>query len=107
MRGLDHPESPMPIDQKQRRHLKGLAHHLKPVVMIGQHGLSEGVTAELDVALEAHELIKVRISAADKAQRQSMIETICKRNHAEFIHAIGHVAVFYRRHPKKPKIGLS
>jgi len=97
----------MPIDQKQRRHLKGLAHHLKPVVMIGQQGLSEGVTAELDVALEAHELIKVRISAADKVERRSMIDAICSNNNAEFIHAIGHVAIFYRRHPKKPKVTLS
>lgn len=97
----------MQIDQKQRRHLKGLAHHLKPVVMIGQHGLSEGVIAELDVALEAHELIKVRISAADKDERRTMIDTICNKNNAEFIHAIGHVAIFYRRHPKKPKISLA
>lgn len=97
----------MPVDQKQRRHLKGLAHHLKPVVMIGQHGLSEGVTAELEVALEAHELIKVRISAADRDQRKAMIGQICSQNGADFIHAIGHVAVFYRRHPKHPKISIS
>ena len=96
----------MTIDQKQRRHLRGLAHHLKPVVMIGQHGLSDGVTAELEVALEAHELIKVRISAADRDQRKAMIGQICRRNNADFVHAIGHVAVFYRRHPKRPKIAL-
>ncbi len=96
----------MPITQKQRRHLKGLAHHLKPVVMIGQHGLSEGVFNELDVALEAHELIKIRIGAEDREARREMIEQLCTKSGAEFIHAIGHVAILYRRHPKKPKIAL-
>ena len=96
----------MPIDQKQRRHLKGLAHHLKPVVMIGQHGLTEAVTAELAQALESHELIKIRISGADREQRKAMIEQICAASGADFIHAIGHVAVIYRRHPRQPKIVL-
>ncbi len=96
----------MSIDQKQRRHLKGLAHHLKPVVMIGQHGLSDAVIAELELALESHELIKVRISGADREQRKAMIDRICDRCGADFVHAIGHVAVVYRRHPKQPRIAL-
>ena len=94
----------MPISEKQRRHLKGLAHHLKPVVIIGQHGLSEGVTGEIDAALDAHELIKVRVNAADRDERKAMIEAICEQNKADFVNAIGHVAIFYRRHPKKPKL---
>ena len=96
----------MSITEKQRRHLKGLAHKLKPVVMVGQNGLTDGVFNELDIALEAHELIKVRVNAGDREERQAMLDQISKRTSALLVHRIGHVAVFFRRHPKKPKIEL-
>ncbi len=96
----------MQLTPKQKRHLKGLAHHLKPVVMSGQHGLTEGVLNEIEIALEAHELIKVRIAAGDKDERKGILETICNSSKAELVQSIGHVAVYYRRHPKKPKIEL-
>jgi len=96
----------MPITEQQRRKLKKLVHHLKPVVMIGHNGLSEGVLNEIDIALDSHELIKLRLSGGDKDERKDMIESICAQTDADFIHSIGHVAAFYRRHPKKPKISL-
>lgn len=96
----------MSITEKQRRHLRGLAHHLKPVVMVGQKGLSEGVFNELDIALESHELVKLRISAADREERREMITALGQQSGSELIQTIGQVAVLYRRHPKKPKIKL-
>ena len=96
----------MPITEQQRRKLKKLVHHLKPVVIIGQKGLSESVLNEIDIALDAHELIKVKLSGSDRDERKEMIENICTQTDADFIHSIGHVAAFYRRHPKKPKISI-
>ncbi len=96
----------MPITQAQKRQLKSLGHHLKPVVMVGQHGLTENVLTEIGIALDAHELIKVRVSGADRDERKAMLETICSQCQAELIQSIGHVAVFFRRNRKKPKIDL-
>ena len=95
----------MPITQAQRRHLRKLAHHLKPVVIIGNAGLSEGVLGEIDTALAHHELIKVRVNAADRDERQAMIERIAQATGADWVLSIGHVAAFYRA-AEKPKIVL-
>ncbi len=95
----------MPITQSQRRHLRKLAHHLKPVVIIGNAGLSEGVLGEIDAALAHHELIKVRVNAADREERQAMIERIAQATGADWVLSIGHVAAFYRA-AEKPKIVL-
>jgi RNA-binding protein len=96
----------MPLTQSQRRHLKGLAHHLKPVVMIGQHGLTENVLNEIEIALDAHELIKVRVSGADRDDRKTILKTIGETCSAELVQSIGHVAVFFRRNREKPRIEL-
>ena len=96
----------MPITEKQRRHLKSLAHHLNPVVIVGQHGLSESVIKETVLTLETHELIKVRINAGDRHERTEMITEISDRTGAELVQTIGHVAVFYLRNPEKPGIRL-
>ncbi len=96
----------MPLTQKQRRHLKGLVHHLRPVVLVGQHGITESLLAELDAALLAHELIKIRVSAADREERKQMLEQLCQSSGAELVHSIGHTAALYRRHPRNPKIAL-
>ncbi|MCG8427348.1 MAG: ribosome assembly RNA-binding protein YhbY [Chromatiales bacterium] len=96
----------MTITDKQKRHLKGLAHHLKPVVIIGQNGLTPAVINEIDIALGAHELIKVRVNAGDRDERQSLTNAICDETKAQLVQTIGHIAVFYRRHPKQPKVAL-
>jgi RNA-binding protein len=96
----------MPITEKQRRHLKGLAHHMKPVVIVGQNGLTDNLFSELRSALDTHELIKVRVNAGDRGDRRKMVDAISKRCDAELIQTIGHVAAFYRRHPKHPRIRL-
>lgn len=95
----------MSLSPKQIRHLRSLAHHLKPVVWVGQHGIRESVIEEIKVALEAHELIKVKLSA-EKAERIQMIETITGATHAALVQHIGQIAVLFRRNEEKPKIVL-
>ncbi|MET0025958.1 MAG: ribosome assembly RNA-binding protein YhbY [Sedimenticola sp.] len=96
----------MPLSNPQKRHLKGLAHSQKPVVMVGQHGLTEGVFNELEIALDTHELIKVRISAGDRDERDEMLTVLVEKSSAELVQRIGNIAVLYRHNPKKPKIVL-
>lgn len=94
----------MPLSQKQKRHLKGLAHSLKPVVMVGQSGLSEGMLNEFVIALDHHELIKVKVAAGDRELRDSMIAQMQQSSGgAELVQRVGNMAVFYRHNPKKKK----
>jgi len=95
----------MAVNDKQKRYLKGLAHPLKPVVMIGNKGLTENVLAEIDKALEQHELIKVRVSGLEKEDRAAMVDEITLKSSANLIVIIGHIAVLYRP-AKEPTIQL-
>ncbi|ASF47163.1 ribosome assembly RNA-binding protein YhbY [Methylovulum psychrotolerans] len=85
------------VDKKQ---LRANAHTLKPVVMIGQSGLTDAVLAEIELALDSHELIKVKIRA-ERDERKLISEKICGATGAELIQAIGQIAVLYRLNPKK------
>ena len=87
----------MSINNKQRKALKAKAHHLKPVIRIGQHGVSEGVIAETNIALDTHELIKVQIQQGERTERHSAIEALCQQTEAELVHAIGKVFIIYRQ----------
>lgn len=79
------------------KQLKAQSHSLKPVVIIGNNGLTEAVHQEIECALEAHELIKIKINANDKAERQVMVDAICSTNQAVCVNQIGHIAAFYRK----------
>lgn len=92
----------MPLNNTQIRALRKQVHSLKPVVIIGQHGLTESVLSEIDQALEHHELMKVRVNASDRAARQDMIEGICQATGAELIQSVGHIAALFRRRRNKP-----
>lgn len=94
------------LTKLQKRHIKALAHALDPVVIIGANGLTQAVLDELERAIAHHELIKVRINAADRLERDGMIAQIGRTLTAEPVQRIGHVAVFYRRHPERPRIQL-
>jgi RNA-binding protein len=96
----------VPLSDAQRRHLRALAHHLKPVVMIGQQGLHPAVHQEIDLALTAHELIKVRVAAGDRAERAALIDAITAHSGAELVQTIGHMAVLFRRNQNQPKVAL-
>ncbi|HET7395256.1 MAG TPA: ribosome assembly RNA-binding protein YhbY [Gammaproteobacteria bacterium] len=94
------------LTEKQKLHLRGLAHHKQPVVRTGNAGLTANVLMEIDNALAAHELVKVKLVADDRAARLAMIDAICTKTKSTCVQQIGHVASFYRRHPDKPKITL-
>jgi RNA-binding protein len=95
----------MKLSDAQKRHLRTLGHHLKPVVRVGQHGLKDSVLAEIGLALDAHELIKVKI-VADRDARAKLGGEICTRTNAQLIHAIGQMVILFRRNEKQPKIAL-
>jgi RNA-binding protein len=86
----------MALSNKQKKFLKARAHSLKPVVIVGAAGVTEGVINEIDNSIEHHELIKVRLNASNREDQQAMIDSICQSAHAELVNRIGHVAIFYR-----------
>lgn len=92
------------LNEKQKKTLRGLAHKLKPVVMLGSAGLSQGVKDALEEALTHHELIKVRVSAGDRDEREQIIKSILELSGAELIQRVGHIATLYRRNPDEPVI---
>ena len=75
----------MAVNDKQKRYLRGLAHPLKPVVMLGNKGLTDNVHAEIDNALSRHELIKIKISGAEKAERLAILNAIADTNSADLV----------------------
>ncbi|MEG3638348.1 ribosome assembly RNA-binding protein YhbY [Magnetococcus sp. PR-3] len=83
----------------QRKHLKGLAHSLKPVVFVGKEGVTESVQAAIEEALLIHELIKVRFLDF-KEQRKDLAKDLAKDSKSEFVGMIGHLAILYRMHPE-------
>ena len=89
----------MKLDGYQRRHLRGLAHHLKPIVQVGKAGVSPTVIAAVDQALETHELIKVRL-AGDKAEKREMISEFEDKLGCSEVGLVGHVTTLYREHPE-------
>ncbi|MCC4263673.1 ribosome assembly RNA-binding protein YhbY [Oceanimonas baumannii] len=87
----------MTLNNKQRQYLKGLAHSLKPVVLLGQHGLTEGVLAEIDLALNHHELIKVKVAAEDRDVKKLIMDAIVRESGAIKVQTIGHMLTIYRQ----------
>lgn len=86
----------MQLNSKQIAHLRGLAHTLNPVVMIGNNGLTESVLKEIDVSLNAHELIKVQVAGDDRKLRKSLLAEIAEKANAVAVQHIGKQLVFYR-----------
>lgn len=85
------------MDTSFKQALKAKAHHLKPVVLLGAKGLTEAVIAETEVALLAHELIKVKINGAEKEDRIQMAHELCDTLKADLIQLIGNTAIIYRK----------
>jgi RNA-binding protein len=90
----------MQLTEKQRRHLKGLAHPLKPVILIGNAGLTDAVVAETSRALADHELIKVRLPGQDREERDAALRSLAERTGSAFVTRIGHIAVLFRQREK-------
>lgn len=96
----------VPLQGKQIRYLKSLAHHLEPVVTVGKEGTSDAVVAATREALLTHELIKVRLPQAEKEERTAMADQLSAALDAHLVGTIGRIALLYRRHPSEPQIKL-
>jgi len=95
----------MALTPSRRSELRAQAHKLDPVVIIGDKGLTDQVVAEIDRALNAHELIKVRAASADRGTRGAWMEAICERLMAQPVQQIGKVLAIYREKPEEEKPG--
>lgn len=93
------------ITPAQRRHLRGLAHSLKPVVMIGHHGLTPAVVREATLSLAHHELIKIRVLGDDRELREQWITQLCEELGAASVQHVGKLLVLYKP-AEKPVIKL-
>ncbi|MGC1522559.1 MAG: YhbY family RNA-binding protein [Steroidobacteraceae bacterium] len=96
----------MALTEKQRKHLRRLAHPLNPLVMLGNAGLTDAVVAELDRTLTDHELVKVSARVGERASRDAALDSLASRTGAEIVQRIGNVGVFYRRRQGLAKILL-
>lgn len=94
------------LTNPQKRYLKGLAHDLRPTILVGAKGVTPSLLAELDAVLEQHELIKVKISAEDRETRDLWIEEMVKAGQAGLVTRIGNIAVMFRRSKTKPFVIL-
>lgn len=92
------------LDSTQRRHLRSLAHPLKPIVFVGEAGISPAVAKALDEALGAHELVKVRLR--QPGDKKAAARELAEVSGAALCGVVGHTVVLYRPHPEEPKIEL-
>ena len=95
----------MALNVKQRQHLKALAHHRKPVVQVGNAGITAAVIKEIELALGHHELIKIRLPGVEREARSEMLKKICAAATADAVQEIGRLAVIYRP-AEKPRLKL-
>ncbi|MCG3812520.1 ribosome assembly RNA-binding protein YhbY [Photobacterium damselae] len=87
----------MNLSTKQKQYLKGLAHNLKPVVLMGANGLTEAVLAEIEIALDHHELIKVKVASEERETKLLIVDAIIRETKAEKVQVIGKTLVLYRQ----------
>ncbi|MCK4840460.1 MAG: ribosome assembly RNA-binding protein YhbY [Methylococcales bacterium] len=91
------------MNSEKKKQFKAQAHLLKPVIIVGQAGLTESVLKEIEITLDTHELIKIKIRA-DKEHRNQICDQIITESKAELIQSIGQVIVIYRKKPEAKKI---
>ncbi len=90
----------------QRRQLRGLAHHLSPVVQVGQNGVTDELMNAVDHALERHELIKVRIQEGAPVDRKDAGPLLAQGTGSHEVGVVGRIVILYRRHPERPSVPL-
>lgn len=93
----------MSLTQEQKKQFKSIGHHLKPVVMIADNGLTDSVLAELDRALNDHELIKIQLRLGERDDRKAIIDELCQKSSSLLVQSIGKVALVYRKNPQPNK----
>lgn len=91
---------------KQRRHLRALAHPMKPIVQIGKDGIDDGLVAAVDQALADHELVKVKVGEASSLDRHTAAGELALRTHSEVAQVLGNIVLLYRPDPDEPTIQL-
>ena len=96
----------MQLTDKQKKHLRNIAHDLKPIIQVGNNGISSGLTEELNQTLDHHELVKVRLRVGDREARNMAIAQMLEKTRASLVNRIGNTAVIYRRRNKNPGIEL-
>lgn len=96
----------MALTERQKKHLRRLGHDLHPIVLIGQRGLNPGVVEELKLALEHHELVKLRARMGDRESRDAILGELARLTDSEFVYRIGNVGLFYRKNSKLQKVLL-
>jgi len=96
----------MKLTNNQKKYLRSLAHDLSPVVMVGQHGLSDAVLAELKSSMAIHELIKIKVRAENREEKQQIIDKIVSFSEAAIVQVIGGVLVIYKSFDEDPVISL-
>lgn len=94
------------LTQVQRKHLRELGHKLKPVIQVGDAGVSDPLFREFDSTIGHHELIKVKLRAGNRDERDRMIDELCQRGAATLIARVGNTALIYRRNAEQPRIHL-
>jgi RNA-binding protein len=93
----------MALTEQQKKTLRGLGHTLKPVILVGSGGLSRSLLEEFERSLEHHELMKVKVSAGDRTQRDALIAELCQHSGAELVQRVGNVGLLFRRRRNKSK----
>jgi RNA-binding protein len=96
----------MGLSERQKKHLRRLGHGLHPIVLVGQRGLNPGVLEELRLALEHHELVKLRARAGNREDRDAILAELARGTASELVHRIGNVALFYKKNKELQKILL-
>lgn len=86
----------MPLTTQDKKRLKSIGHHLKPIIQLGDKGVSDALLEELERRLEDHELIKVKVGGMDRDARDATINTLCDKARAELVQRIGNIALLYR-----------
>jgi len=94
----------MPLSESQKKYLRGRGHDLKPLIMVGDAGLSASLMAEYESTIAHHELIKVRVRVGDRDLRNAIIDELCASGSAELIQRVGNVALVYRENAEEKKI---
>ncbi len=93
----------MALTNEQKKHFKSIGHHLKPVLIVAENGLTEGVLAELERALNDHELIKIKFALTERDDRRALIDELASVGRCELVQVIGKMALIYRKNPKPNK----
>jgi RNA-binding protein len=96
----------MALSKKQIKFLRARCHDLKPVILMGQKGLTDELINELDIALNHHELVKIKLSMDDRERRQQLIDEICEQSQSQAVQSIGKTLSVYRVNPDRAVIEL-